>query len=704
MKKFTFTGLLTFLMLFSGVTFGQDVVISDGFEDYADGSKIAQAAQAMGRDYWTTWDGNVGGAEDGTVTVAQAFEGTKSLKIENDNDVVLLLGDKKGGVYKISIQAYIPTGKSGYFNLLHDFAGAASEHAVEMYFNANGSTTTKVAKQTLTTATYPKDTWFPIVLDVDMNNDTAVYTLNGVEVYGWKFSLTPGGGAGLRQIAALDLYGAPTDGSGVTTTNEMYFDAIVYEQMEPEIPPVITVTPTEIYKSLKPGDIGSETVTIKNEGDGSAADVSVYIEYTPDEEAPTESVLLKKYQGIIVQGGIGAGPDATRDLEREIAISLTTKDYKIGSVIKSVRYYIDNETSSTGVPNIPISDIVVNIYGQGNAANMEGDLLATKVYPMSEFIPNDWNTIHLDESDWVTLTGEQVWIAVAFTEKAKSYPLSVDSGPVQEGGDWIRLQGGIWSRLSDGENQLSYNWAIEAIGEGQLSNAWADCDKMYHEIFARASSDLKVNFDGRNLDLGIYNATLIVLSTDVDNPEIRIPIIMDINDHTPGTNTSIKGIFVDGVAAELASGGKTEYWIEIDYTEKVDITIETEDDAATVTGDIGEQPVEAGERNIFAFKVIAEDEIHETEYLLEVTVAKKPDAINEVEAIVTVHPNPVQDMLYLESGATIELVQIYDLNGKMIQEIKTSTKSVNLQTLSTGIYLIKIGTSQGEVVRKIIKQ
>lgn len=68
------------------------------------------------------------------------------------------------------------------------------------------------------------------------------------------------------------------------------------------------------------------------------------------------------------------------------------------------------------------------------------------------------------------------------------------------------------------------------------------------------------------------------------------------------------------------------------------------------------------------------------------------------------YPNPVADILNLSiSNATLEQVKVIDLNGKVVLELFDNLEKLQLQTLSSGIYLVQIRTSLGSVSKKIIK-
>lgn len=67
-------------------------------------------------------------------------------------------------------------------------------------------------------------------------------------------------------------------------------------------------------------------------------------------------------------------------------------------------------------------------------------------------------------------------------------------------------------------------------------------------------------------------------------------------------------------------------------------------------------------------------------------------------------PNPVSSILNIETSNTIsfEKANVYSTLGQLILE--TSEKTINLETLSAGIYLLEVATNRGSVTKKIVKQ
>ena len=70
---------------------------------------------------------------------------------------------------------------------------------------------------------------------------------------------------------------------------------------------------------------------------------------------------------------------------------------------------------------------------------------------------------------------------------------------------------------------------------------------------------------------------------------------------------------------------------------------------------------------------------------------------------VRIYPNPSSDYLYIKSEVEMTTIQLFDSAGKMIVLDFSSPEKVDIQHLTAGIYTIHITTSQGVVVKKIVK-
>ena len=70
------------------------------------------------------------------------------------------------------------------------------------------------------------------------------------------------------------------------------------------------------------------------------------------------------------------------------------------------------------------------------------------------------------------------------------------------------------------------------------------------------------------------------------------------------------------------------------------------------------------------------------------------------------YPNPVNDILQIinTNKTNINKVEIYNLLGKKVQEIKNPNNVINVSHLAKGIYLINIITEQGKLTKRIVKK
>ncbi|WP_445722032.1 DUF7619 domain-containing protein [Flavobacterium sp.] len=72
----------------------------------------------------------------------------------------------------------------------------------------------------------------------------------------------------------------------------------------------------------------------------------------------------------------------------------------------------------------------------------------------------------------------------------------------------------------------------------------------------------------------------------------------------------------------------------------------------------------------------------------------------------TLYPNPVQDVLYFNSKENLEIqsVEIYNMLGQIVISVPNSTTSVDVSSLISGNYFIKVNTEQGISNTKFIKE
>ena len=109
----------------------------------------------------------------------------------------------------------------------------------------------------------------------------------------------------------------------------------------------------------------------------------------------------------------------------------------------------------------------------------------------------------------------------------------------------------------------------------------------------------------------------------------------------------------------------------------------------------------------FEFYVVAFNDETESEPSEVYTVVVEDDAIEEMNASFNVYPNPVNDKLYIEAETEIEEVVVYDIYGRQ-QDYKTTRLQggveVDLASMKSGVYFVKVVTENGEAVQRFVKE
>lgn len=70
---------------------------------------------------------------------------------------------------------------------------------------------------------------------------------------------------------------------------------------------------------------------------------------------------------------------------------------------------------------------------------------------------------------------------------------------------------------------------------------------------------------------------------------------------------------------------------------------------------------------------------------------------------VKIYPNPIENILNIESAESINEFKIYSLDGKLILNEKASKNQINLSELSPGAYFIEFKIDEYSSTYKFIK-
>lgn len=201
--------------------------VQDDFESYTLGDISAQSS------HWRTWSGVEGGDEDADVVATQSQSGSQSMFIpgnEITDQILLCPFGADSGIYTVQFAAYIPTGKSGYFNMQAELTpeGTPWNQALmggNVYFNCDGASggSGGVTGQIDCSAfdqefTYPEAQWFTVTCVYDIDTELWDMLIDGVEVItDQPFAF---GNQVFSTLAGIDFYSA-------SANNEMYIDDVL---------------------------------------------------------------------------------------------------------------------------------------------------------------------------------------------------------------------------------------------------------------------------------------------------------------------------------------------------------------------------------------------------------------------------------------------------------------------------------------------
>ncbi|MCL2041430.1 MAG: T9SS type A sorting domain-containing protein [Bacteroidales bacterium] len=664
-------------VVFASVS-GEPIILHEtSFDDQPNGSYVAQSYP----DWWATWDNNPGTSEDALITNEQFETTPNSAKCAYGTDLVFKAGNQTTGAYMIDFDMYVPNSGSAYFNLLHIFSGSGSEWAIGVYFNTNGSNGmpvgTKVVQNNIEYSfTFPYATWFPVSMYVNLDEDVASIKINDVEILEWQFSLKESGGVGTRQLAAVDFY-PPQAGS------VYYIDNFVYAMEPGETFPIMEVIPEEITETAD-GSVITVPVVVLNSGT-SMGDYASWIAFDFDPPSGSNNFTLTHCNvNAPSDGGLGY----PGDLLVELGAKFSGSDLcdKIGTSITKMSYFLPADVDG--------NKLTFRVYGS-YSDNQPGEILM-EFEKIGGLITNYWNEITFPTP--VLINQGTIWLSVEFFQYEGMFPIGVDNGPLKTGVNFTRRNGGAWSEFTQTEFG---NFAITAEATGDVIPAcWISLagEETSGSVPAGGSKTFDVVLDPTVLEQGVYYATLMVATSDEDNLLFEIPVTFAVG---ISINSEMDKILVDDEPATLKPG-TTTYTITVKDVEQVFIEAIPVSPSATVTGDMGTQDVTEG-LNTFNFKVTAQDGVHFTDYVLEVTMEISP-AISEIDNTIKLFPNPVKDYLNITSDYTIETITIYDLTGKVVKQVKQPGTSVNLSDLAVGYYMLKVTTEQGDAMHKFVKE
>ena len=510
MKK----GLLFFMLMFAATSFmfAQTVVFSDNFDSYTAGSHLAQSNSA-----WTTWSNGPGTAEDGVISSAQAASAPNSLLVNGSVDQVYPFGNYTSGHYTVSFNMYIPSsGNGGYFNIQHVLL---QQWSYECYFYNDGTGYLKVGGSNITFS-YPSNAWFPVVMDVDMDQDETSLTINNVVVNSWPFHYTGDATTGgVNQLAGIDLYaGAPNNASGT-----YYVDDFVVTELSAALVGQFAVDAENLAFSMNPDGTASQTFTMNNPGTG-GTDYYVITTYDIPNPNPTSTGVVDMHY-YLDDPYTSVGWSSTTDVDLAIGFPSSALQQHIGKTLNEIDFYMGQALSTAKI----------RVYGMNNSLLHPGP--GAIVYEQT-FVPDSgWNHIQLTTP--YLIDGSDLWFGVGFTQPEGAYLAPLDGGIANDYSCWYKVGSTWYNRFTSGS--YDFNLCLGGKIDGTPITPWLTTTPANGSINAGANVSETVSVNSNGMNVGdVKTAKIHCFSSDIENGEALVSVSLTITDVSVNEHNQIE--------------------------------------------------------------------------------------------------------------------------------------------------------------------
>jgi hypothetical protein len=173
---------------------------ADDFEAYTLGSFDAQWDPAN----WVGWFNN---PSSSTISDEQAHAGVQSVKIEQDDDLVALLGTLDAENYEITYWQYVPIGSGAYTNMQHLYTSTTGDWMFEVYVNQDGTGQFDTGGQGFL-FTPVQDQWVEYKFNLNFITSEGVFSYNGTPLVNFAINTNAGDMLpGINQVNAINFYG-----------------------------------------------------------------------------------------------------------------------------------------------------------------------------------------------------------------------------------------------------------------------------------------------------------------------------------------------------------------------------------------------------------------------------------------------------------------------------------------------------------------
>jgi hypothetical protein len=184
-------------------------IVQEECEDFDDLTAGEPAALQLGG-LWTTWSNSPGGADDAIISDAVSLSAPNSMLVDGVADMLQLFGEENltSGAYKVSLNIYVPTGTTGYFNLQKDI-NPGVEWGFQVMFEEDGLQYIDGAGAAAVLWPFDYDTWILCEMYVDLDNDWMMYYVDGELVHEYQWTLGTFGTPGANTLGGANYYANP---------------------------------------------------------------------------------------------------------------------------------------------------------------------------------------------------------------------------------------------------------------------------------------------------------------------------------------------------------------------------------------------------------------------------------------------------------------------------------------------------------------
>jgi hypothetical protein len=78
--------------------------------------------------------------------------------------------------------------------------------------------------------------------------------------------------------------------------------------------------------------------------------------------------------------------------------------------------------------------------------------------------------------------------------------------------------------------------------------------------------------------------------------------------------------------------------------------------------------------------------------------------LSETTETINIYPNPVPDVLYIKTAEPVKQIEVLSVNGKLLKTIIGAVNELSVRDLRSGVYMLRITTGKGVVIKRIIKK